>query len=51
MRKLALLFMLSLVFIGCGPTLPPGNSLAVKLLGPDDPTGTFTRWENQTIPW
>jgi len=23
----------------------------VALLGPDSPTGTFTRWENQTIPW
>jgi NAD(P)-dependent dehydrogenase (short-subunit alcohol dehydrogenase family) len=23
----------------------------VVLLGPDSPTGTFTRWENQTIPW
>ena len=23
----------------------------VALLGPDGPTGTFTRWENQTIPW
>ena len=23
----------------------------VALLGPDDPTGTFTRWENETIPW
>jgi hypothetical protein len=23
----------------------------VALLGPDDPTGTFTRWENVTIPW
>ncbi len=23
----------------------------VCLLGPDGPTGTFTRWENQTIPW
>jgi len=23
----------------------------VALLGPDDPTGTFTRWENTTIPW
>jgi len=23
----------------------------VALLGPDDPTGTFTRWENATIPW
>jgi NAD(P)-dependent dehydrogenase (short-subunit alcohol dehydrogenase family) len=23
----------------------------VALLGPDDPTGTFTRWNNVTIPW
>jgi NAD(P)-dependent dehydrogenase (short-subunit alcohol dehydrogenase family) len=23
----------------------------VALLGPDGPTGTFTRWENQAIPW
>jgi len=23
----------------------------VCLLGPDGPTGTFTRWENQDIPW
>jgi NAD(P)-dependent dehydrogenase (short-subunit alcohol dehydrogenase family) len=23
----------------------------VCLLGPDGPTGTFTRWENTTIPW
>lgn len=23
----------------------------VALLGPDGPTGTFTRWENTTIPW
>jgi NAD(P)-dependent dehydrogenase (short-subunit alcohol dehydrogenase family) len=23
----------------------------VALFGPDDPTGTFTRWENATIPW
>jgi NAD(P)-dependent dehydrogenase (short-subunit alcohol dehydrogenase family) len=23
----------------------------VALLGPDGPTGTVTRWENQTIPW
>ena len=23
----------------------------VTLLGPDGPTGTFTRWENTTIPW
>lgn len=23
----------------------------VALFGPDDPTGTFTRWDNATIPW
>jgi NAD(P)-dependent dehydrogenase (short-subunit alcohol dehydrogenase family) len=23
----------------------------VALLGPDGPTGTFTRWENAPIPW
>jgi NAD(P)-dependent dehydrogenase (short-subunit alcohol dehydrogenase family) len=23
----------------------------VAMLGPDGPTGTFTRWENVTIPW
>ncbi len=23
----------------------------VALLGPDGPTGTFTRWENESIPW
>ena len=23
----------------------------VALLGPNDPSGTFTQWENQTIPW
>ncbi len=23
----------------------------VALLGPDGPTGTFTRWENKNIPW
>lgn len=23
----------------------------VALLGPDGPTGTFTRWRNETIPW
>jgi NAD(P)-dependent dehydrogenase (short-subunit alcohol dehydrogenase family) len=23
----------------------------VALMGPDGPTGTFTRWENETIPW
>ena len=25
--------------------------MRVALLGPDSPTGTFTRWENETIPW
>ena len=25
--------------------------LRIVLLGPDGPTGTFTRWENETIPW
>jgi NAD(P)-dependent dehydrogenase (short-subunit alcohol dehydrogenase family) len=25
--------------------------LRVALLGPDGPTGTFTRWQNETIPW
>lgn len=23
----------------------------VALIGPDGPSGTFTRWENETIPW
>jgi hypothetical protein len=23
----------------------------VALFGPNDPSGTFTRWENATIPW
>ena len=23
----------------------------VALLGSDDPSGTFTRWENESIPW
>ena len=23
----------------------------LALLGPDGPTGTFTRWDNETIPW
>jgi hypothetical protein len=23
----------------------------VALLGPDGPTGTYTRWENETIAW
>ena len=23
----------------------------LALLGPEGPTGTFTRWENVTIPW
>jgi NAD(P)-dependent dehydrogenase (short-subunit alcohol dehydrogenase family) len=25
--------------------------IRVALLGPDGPSGTFTRWENNTIPW
>jgi NAD(P)-dependent dehydrogenase (short-subunit alcohol dehydrogenase family) len=25
--------------------------IRVALLGPDRPTGTFTRWENESIPW
>ena len=34
-------------------TLEEGAREAVRvaLLGPDSPTGTFTRWENETIPW
>jgi NAD(P)-dependent dehydrogenase (short-subunit alcohol dehydrogenase family) len=27
------------------------EAVRVALLGPDSPTGTFTRWENATIPW
>lgn len=27
------------------------EAVRVALLGPDSPTGTFTRWENKTIPW
>jgi NAD(P)-dependent dehydrogenase (short-subunit alcohol dehydrogenase family) len=27
------------------------EAVRVALLGPDGPTGTFTRWENETIPW
>jgi NAD(P)-dependent dehydrogenase (short-subunit alcohol dehydrogenase family) len=27
------------------------EAVRVALLGPDGPTGRFTRWENQTIPW
>ncbi|MFM0597088.1 SDR family oxidoreductase [Paraburkholderia dilworthii] len=27
------------------------EAVRVALLGADGPTGTFTRWENQTIPW
>jgi NAD(P)-dependent dehydrogenase (short-subunit alcohol dehydrogenase family) len=27
------------------------EAVRVALLGPDSPTGTFTRWENQVIPW
>ena len=34
-------------------TLEQGAREAVRvaLLGPDTPTGTFTRWEGETIPW
>ena len=36
--------------------LPPTRSgrtflVAASLLGPDGPTGTFTRWEDAAIPW
>jgi NAD(P)-dependent dehydrogenase (short-subunit alcohol dehydrogenase family) len=27
------------------------EAVRVALLGPDSPTGTFTRWEGATIPW
>src|SRR3984893_5657419 len=27
------------------------EAVRVALLGADGPTGTFTRWENSTIPW
>ena len=27
------------------------EAVRVALLGPDTPTGTFTRWEGETIPW
>ncbi len=27
------------------------EAVRVALLGPDGPTGTFTRWENETIAW
>jgi NAD(P)-dependent dehydrogenase (short-subunit alcohol dehydrogenase family) len=27
------------------------EAVRVALLGPDGPTGMFTRWENETIPW
>lgn len=27
------------------------EAVRVILLGPNGPSGTFTRWENQTIPW
>jgi NAD(P)-dependent dehydrogenase (short-subunit alcohol dehydrogenase family) len=27
------------------------EAVRVALLGPEGPTGKFTRWENQTIPW
>jgi NAD(P)-dependent dehydrogenase (short-subunit alcohol dehydrogenase family) len=27
------------------------EAVRVALLGRDGPTGRFTRWENETIPW
>jgi len=27
------------------------EAVRVAMLGPNSPTGTFTRWENETIPW
>jgi NAD(P)-dependent dehydrogenase (short-subunit alcohol dehydrogenase family) len=27
------------------------EAVRVALLGPDGPTGTFTRWQDETIPW
>jgi NAD(P)-dependent dehydrogenase (short-subunit alcohol dehydrogenase family) len=27
------------------------EAVRVALLGPDGPTGTFTRWKGETIPW
>jgi NAD(P)-dependent dehydrogenase (short-subunit alcohol dehydrogenase family) len=27
------------------------EAVRVALLGPDGPTGTFTRWNGETIPW
>jgi NAD(P)-dependent dehydrogenase (short-subunit alcohol dehydrogenase family) len=27
------------------------EAVRVALLGADGPTGTFTRWENETVPW
>ena len=27
------------------------EAVRVALLGPDAPTGTFTRWQGETIPW
>ena len=39
-------------FAGTG-TAEEGSREVVRvaLLGPDGPTGRFTRWENETIPW
>jgi NAD(P)-dependent dehydrogenase (short-subunit alcohol dehydrogenase family) len=27
------------------------EAVRVALLGPDGPTGKFTRWENEAVPW
>ena len=39
-------------YAGTG-TLEEGSREIVRIVlgGPDEPTGTFTRWENMTIPW
>ena len=44
---------------GSGEMMIYGNRASVELvpdhdralLGPDGPTGTYTRWENEAIPW
>ena len=36
-----------------GESVTEGTDIIVELatIGSDGPTGTFTRWENTTIPW
>jgi NAD(P)-dependent dehydrogenase (short-subunit alcohol dehydrogenase family) len=39
-------------YAGTGPVEDGAREpVRLALLGPDGPTGTFTRWENETIPW